>query len=153
VTILLRPFRPASTPDYLAPREKETSMRSSLSILALTAAFALSLSAANAQSQQGQSPSASPPAAASPGSSADIPDQKLAATAAAVKGVTAVRQSYEEKLAAASTTDKKRIVDEAQQAMAKAVTDQGLSLEEYTKILQVAQNDPTVQNKIIERLK
>lgn len=129
-------------------------MRSSLSILALTAAFALSLPAANAQ--QNPSPSTSPPAAASPdqsGPSADIPDKKLDATAAAVKSVTAVRQSYEEKLAAASTTDKKRLVDEAQQAMAKAVTDQGLSLEEYTKILQVAQNNPTVQNKIIERLK
>lgn len=131
-------------------------MRSYLSAFALTAAFALSLTAANAQNQQGQSPSASPPAATSPeqsNPSADIPDQKLDATAAAVKGVTAVRQTYEDKLASASATDKKRIVDEAQQAMAKAVTDQGLSLEEYTKILQVAQNDPVVQNKIIERLK
>lgn len=131
-------------------------MRSYFSAFALTAAFALSLTAANAQNQQGQSPSASPPAATSPeqsSPSADIPDQKLDATAAAVKGVTAVRQTYEDKLASASATDKKRIVDEAQQAMAKAVTDQGLSLEEYTKILQVAQNDPVVQNKIIERLK
>ncbi|MCK9914559.1 DUF4168 domain-containing protein [Microbacteriaceae bacterium K1510] len=131
-------------------------MRFYLSALALTAVLALSLSAANAQDQQDRSPSASPPAAASPDQSnpsADIPEQKLDATAAAVKNVTAVRQSYEEKLAAAATTDKKRIVDEAQQAMAKAVTDQGLSLEEYTKILQVAQNNPTVQNKIIERLK
>jgi len=37
--------------------------------------------------------------------------------------------------------------------MAKAVTDQGLSVEEYTAILQVAQNNPTVQDKIIQRLK
>lgn len=130
-------------------------MRSYMSALALTAAFALLLPA-NAQDQQKQSPSSSPPAATAPdqsGPAADIPEQKLDAAAAAVKNVTAVRQSYEDKLAAAPTTDKKRIVDEAQQAMAKAVTDQGLSLEEYTKILQVAQNDPTVQNKIIERLK
>jgi len=133
-------------------------MRSSLTILALTTALGLSLTAANAQQSQAPSasPSASPPAAASPDQSkpaADIPDQKLDATAAAVKGVTAVRQTFEQKLAAAPAADKKRIVDEAQQAIAKAVTDQGLSLEEYSSILQVAQNDPTLQNKIIERLK
>jgi len=129
-------------------------MRPCLTILALTTALGLSLTAANAQ--QSQAPSASPPAAASPDQSkpeADIPDQKLDATAAAVKGVTAVRQTFEQKLAAAPAADKKRIVDEAQQAIAKAVTDQGLSLEEYSSILQVAQNDPTLQNKIIERLK
>lgn len=130
-------------------------MRSStgLSALALTAALVLSLPAANAQTQ---SPSASPPSATLPSPSnpsADIPDQKLDAAAAAVKGVTAVRQNYEQKLAEAPTAEKERLVGEAQTAMAKAVTDQGLSVEEYTKILQVAQNNPTVQNKILERLK
>lgn len=125
-------------------------MRSStgLSALALTAALVLSLPAANAQTQ---SPSATSPSPSNP--SADIPDQKLDAAAAAVKGVTAVRQNYEQKLAEAPTAEKERLVGEAQTAMAKAVTDQGLSVEEYTKILQVAQNNPTVQNKILERLK
>lgn len=131
-------------------------MRSSaaLSIVALTAAFALSAPSANAQNQP---PSSQPPSATSPGtsgSSADIPDQKLDAAAAAVKSVTAVKESYQQKLSEApSSAEKERIVDEAQSAMTKAVTDQGLSVEEYTSILQVAQNNPTVQNKILERLK
>jgi hypothetical protein len=127
-----------------------------LHALVLTAALALSLPVANAQSQQNQAPSSSPPSATtSPSSSpsADIPDQKLDAAAAAVKGVTAVKENYQQKLAEAPTVDKERIVGEAQAAMAKAVTDQGLSVEEYTAILQVAQNNQTVQDKIIQRLK
>lgn len=128
-------------------------MRSSpaLSVVVLTAALALSTPWANAQTQ---SPSSQPPAA--PGASnpsADIPDQKLDAAAAAVKGVTAVKETYQQKLSEAPNSEKDHIVDEAQAAMAKAVTDQGLTVDEYTAILEVAQNNPTVHSKILERLK
>jgi hypothetical protein len=34
----------------------------------------------------------------------------------------------------------------------KAVTDKGLSVEEYTSILEVAENDPAVREKILQRL-
>jgi Domain of unknown function (DUF4168) len=37
--------------------------------------------------------------------------------------------------------------------MEKAVTDQGLSVEEYTTILKVAQNDPVVRGKLVQRMK
>ena len=36
--------------------------------------------------------------------------------------------------------------------MVKAVTDQGLSGGEYASILVVAQNDPTVREKLIKRI-
>lgn len=124
-----------------------------LSIVALTAALALSSPPANAQNQ---SPLSQPPSATSPGATkppADISDQKLDAAAAAVKSVTAVKETYQQKLSEAPDGEKERIVDEAQAAMTKAVTDQGLSVEEYTAILQVAQNDTTLKNKILDRLK
>ena len=38
-------------------------------------------------------------------------------------------------------------------ALAKAVTDQGLFLEEYDSILEVAQNDPEVRGKIRQRIR
>jgi hypothetical protein len=44
-------------------------------------------------------------------------------------------------------------VDEANKALVKAVTDQGLSVEEYTSIMVVAQNDPAVRQKIVQRMK
>ena len=48
---------------------------------------------------------------------------------------------------------KERILNEAVNALAKAVTDQGLSVEEYDSILEVAQNDPDVREKIRQRIR
>jgi uncharacterized protein DUF4168 len=44
-------------------------------------------------------------------------------------------------------------LNEAVNALAKAVTDQGLSVEEYDSILEVAQNDPDVREKIRQRIR
>jgi hypothetical protein len=35
----------------------------------------------------------------------------------------------------------------------KAVTDQGLSVEEYTSIVAMAQSDPEVREKIVQRIR
>lgn len=131
-------------------------MRSATGLYALilSAACLAAVPAANAQNQSPSAPpAASPPAATSPAPSAAIPDQKLDAAAAAVKGVTAVKQNYEQKFAQAPPADKPRVADEANAAMARAVTDQGISVEEYKQILEVAQNDPVLQKKILDRLK
>jgi hypothetical protein len=83
---------------------------------------------------------------------ANIPDSKLDAAAAAVKSVSAVRDTFEQKFAHAPAAEKERLVGEANDATTKAVTDQGLSIEEYTKIMKVAQNDPAVRDKLLQRL-
>jgi Domain of unknown function (DUF4168) len=121
----------------------------------LTAGYLLVAPAANAQAQQTPPASTTAPnATLSPSApSADIPDQKLDAAAKAVKGISALQNTYEQKIAQAPQADKNRIADEADSAMAKVVTDQGLSVEEYTNILQVAQNNPTVHQKLLDRLK
>jgi hypothetical protein len=48
---------------------------------------------------------------------------------------------------------KEQLLDEAVNAIEKAVTDQGLSVEEYDSILKVAQNDPEVRDKIRQRIR
>jgi len=83
----------------------------------------------------------------------NIPDQKLDAAAAAMGRVASLKQDYQQRIAAAPPADQKRLVDEAVDAMAKAVTDQGLSVEEYDSILEVAQNDPGVREKIRQRFR
>jgi hypothetical protein len=83
----------------------------------------------------------------------DYSRQKLDAAAAAVKQVSTVKGTFEQKLAQAPAAEKERLVDEANDAMKKAVTDQGLSIDEYATILQVAQNDPIVRDKLLQRLK
>jgi hypothetical protein len=64
-----------------------------------------------------------------------------------------LKQDYQQRIAAAAPSDKERIANEAINALAKAVTDQGLSLEEYDSILVVAQNDPEVREKIRQRIR
>ena len=59
---------------------------------------------------------------------------------------------YAERLETAGEAERPQIVDEAKTALTKAVTDQGLSVEEYASILQVAENDTSVREKILQRL-
>src|SRR5690348_12255146 len=113
-------------------------LRSLAAVVLSTAALGLS-PAANAQMNQPQAR----PEAQSP--SPIISDQKLNAAAAAIGQVTSIRQSYERKIAEAPASDKQRITSEANGALEKAVTDQGLSVDEYNTIIRTAQNDPTVR--------
>jgi hypothetical protein len=102
--------------------------------------------AANAQTSQ----TPAPPQAQSP--SPTISDEKLNAAAAAIGQVTNIRQSYEPKIAAAGPSDKQRMTDEASNKMKKAVTDQGLTVDEYNSIIRTAQNDPAVRQKLSQRI-
>ncbi len=108
--------------------------------------FAATVPAANAQVQS-PAPSPSQP-------SPSIPDHKLDATAAALNQISDVKKSYTEQIESTpSENDKQRLVDEANKALVKAVTDQGLSVEEYTSIMVMAQSDPEVRQKILQRMR
>ena len=100
--------------------------------------------AANAQVQSPPGLSEQPP---------NISDQKLDAAAAAIERVASLKQDYQQRIAAAAPADKERILNEAVNALAKAVTDQGLSVEEYDSILEVAQNGPDIREKIRQRIR
>ncbi len=123
-----------------------------------TRLFAVVLAAAgllftSASLAQDRSPSGLSPVAPGPAMAPDkIPDDKIDATAAAVKKVSAIAETYDQKVARAPAGEKDRLVDEADKAMTTAITDQGLSLEEYTTIIRVAQNDPVVRGKLLQRL-
>jgi predicted TIM-barrel fold metal-dependent hydrolase len=118
-------------------------MRSTAASLLIAAGF-LFVPAANAQVQSSsQGLSEQPP---------NIPDQKLDAAAAAIERVASLKQDYQQRIAVAAPADKERLLNEAVNAVAKAVTDQGLSVEEYVSFL-VAQNDPDVREKIRQRIR
>jgi len=103
-----------------------------------------------AQSPQTDVPQAQPPAQTNPTTS--IPDQKLDAAAAAIQHIASLKRDYQQLLEDAPADDQPRIANEANIALEKAVTDQGLSVEEYTTIVEIAQNDPQVRQQIIERI-
>ncbi len=115
-------------------------MRSTAASLLIAAGF-LFVPAANAQVQ-----SSSPGLSEQP---PNITDQKLDAAAA----VASLKRDYQQRIAVAPPADKERILNEAVNALAKAVTDQGLSVEEYVSFLVVAQNDPDVREKIRQRIR
>ena len=122
----------------------------SLAAAVLTAAWHLCVPAAIAQDSQ--QPNPSPP----PGLSQPTPalsEQKLDAAAAALARVASLKQDYQQKLESADAAEKERIVGEATDALVRAVEDQGLTVEEYNSIIVVAQNDPSVRQKILQRLR
>ena len=125
--------------------------------VALTAGVLLLAPAVEAQMNppqarpQEQSPQ--PPSLQTPSPSAPISDEKLNAAAAAIGQVATIRQSYEDKIAAAPPSDKQRLTKEGNDALEKAVTDQGLSVDEYNSIIRTAQNDPTVREKLTQRIR
>jgi uncharacterized protein DUF4168 len=103
---------------------------------------------ANAQRGQSEAPS---PGLSTPAPS--ITEQKLDAAAAALQRVVSLEKTYGERLAEAPPAEKERILAEANDALKKAVADQGLSVEEYSSILEVAQNDPDVRGRILQRIR
>jgi len=119
-------------------------MRSAAAILLIAMGFFFTPAA----SAQVQSPS--PDLSQQP---QNIPDQKLDAAAAAIKRVAGLKQDYQQRIAAAAPADQERLLNEAVSAMSKAVTEEGLSVEEYDSILEVAQNDPDIREKIRQRIR
>ena len=116
---------------------------------AVAAVTLLSPLAANAQTQS--PPSTAAPATA-PVAKTAVSDQQITQAAVAMQKVMTIRQSYNQQLTQAKPEDRGRIADESQTAMKKAVTDSGLSVDQYNSILQLAQNDPDVREKLISRL-
>ncbi len=129
-------------------------MRLSNTRLLTRSVFAVALMGAwhspiSVASAQVQAPS---PGLADPAPS--ITDQKLDASAAALQRVAILQQAYRQRLAeAAAPADKERIVAEANNAITDAVADQGLSVEEFSSIMEVAQNDPQVRGKLLQRIR
>jgi hypothetical protein len=115
-----------------------------LAAAVLTGVWLAPVPAANAQAQL-------PPASSD--QTPNISDRKLDAAAAALKQVASIKENYQQRIETAAPSDKDRIATEANNALVTAVTDQGLSVEEYNAILVVAQNDPGVREKILQRIR
>ena len=118
----------------------------SLAAAILTAGCCLSIPAVNVLAQ---SPSPGPSTSAP-----DLSDQKLSAAAAAIERVASLQKNYRQRIAEAEApAEKERIVAEANNELTKAVTEQGLSVEEYASILDVARDDPEIRGKILQRIR
>jgi hypothetical protein len=89
--------------------------------------------------------------ATAPGTpSAAVSDAVVAKTGAAVRQVAAIRKSYGPRIAAADNdSDRQGLQQQAMAEAAKAINDQGLSLEQYNHVIELAQADPTLGKRVI----
>ena len=102
------------------------------------------------QSPPVQSPSAQ--SLSTQSSSPTISDDKLSAAAAVIGQVTNIQENYQRRIAEAPTSEKQRLAEEANDRLQKAVTDQGLTVDEYNTIIRTVQNDPAVRQKLSQRV-
>lgn len=102
--------------------------------------------AAPSPTPQTETPVSPAPAAEAP----QADDAKLKSFAVAFLEVAKVTQSYQPQIAAAGTPeDQQRLRAEAGEKMVEAVTyTQGITLDEYNTIIQAAQADPDLAQKI-----
>jgi len=86
-------------------------------------------------------------------SARDLSDQKLKAVAAALERVSSLRDEYQQRIAQTEApAEKERIVAEGNKELTKAVTERGLSVEEYTSILNAARDNPEIRDKLLQHI-
>jgi Domain of unknown function (DUF4168) len=83
-----------------------------------------------------------------------LSDRKLDAAAAALQHIVSLKEDYQQRIAQAEApAEKQRLATEANSELAKAVTGHGLSVDEYSSILDAARDDPEIRNKILQRIR
>lgn len=68
----------------------------------------------------------------------------------AIRNVSMIRQQYSQRAdASKSPQARQELNTQAQRDMAKAVTDQGLTLQQYDQVIQLAQADQTLRQRLL----
>jgi len=97
-----------------------------------------------------------PDAAPGIGGPAAGPSDEATVTKAgvALRQVSQIRSNYTPRIASAkSDTEKQGLQQQAMGEAMKAINDQGLSIDQYNKVIQEAQADPGVQQRLITAAK
>jgi hypothetical protein len=157
---LLSKGKPARATDTLRAKPRrnslqmsqETSMTRAMQAMAAALLASTMLAVPGGQAQT-QAPSRQAPSGDATRSAPAIPDEKLDAAAIAITKVNTLTKDYKRQFESAPPDQRERIVNEADAALEEAVTQSGLTVEEYNEIIDVAMNDPTTQSKILQRLK
>ena len=114
-------------------------------IAALAAALAASF-AMPASAQQSGTDEASPPAVGQ----GNVSDAMVQKVGAALRQTATIRQKYAERAQSkTSPQDQQTLATAAQTEMVQAISDQGLSLEQYNQVIRMAQADPSLKQRLL----
>jgi len=119
-------------------------------VAVLTAALGFSTAIVPVLAQQGGRNNAapqSPGATAEQGQPSDTTVQKVGK---ALRSMATIRQEYTEKAQSTKSPDQqKELTDQAQSSMVKAIGDQGLSVQQYNQVIQMAQADQGLKERLL----
>jgi len=82
--------------------------------------------------------------------SIDVPDDTVAQVGKAVSEVMKLRQSLAENLATAQNDEERQsLAAQAENAAARAISQQGITVAEYNEIITAAQSDPDLEERVV----
>src|SRR4051794_4365348 len=83
-------------------------------------------------------------------SGAQVSDDLVAKVGAAVSKVVVIQQSYAARAQADGSPDyREALADEAEREAVQAIDDQGLSVEQYNTVLNAAEGDPGLEERLL----
>ena len=90
------------------------------------------------------------PGTAGPRSSGSITDDVVAKAGRAISGIAQIREAFQARASAAMTEEERRQLSQrADQAAAAVVSEQGLTIEQYSQALAAADEDPEVEERLM----
>jgi uncharacterized protein DUF4168 len=83
-------------------------------------------------------------------SSADVSDDMVTKVGTAAVRVVEIRQSYTPRIVAArSQAERDGLEEQATAALVEAISEQGLSVDEYNEVVAAAQADPELERRLL----
>lgn len=121
-----------------------TVFRSAAIAAALTATVALP-----ALAEQSPTSNAAPPLQGRAPQQGEPSDALVHKVGAALRQTTTIRQKYAERAQSMTPAQQQQLTGQAQSEMVRAISDQGLSVQQYNQVLQLAQADPTLKQRLL----
>jgi hypothetical protein len=109
-----------------------------------------SIVAAPALAQQSRTDTPTPQAPGAPSPNGEMSDAMVHKVGTALRHISAIRQTYEQRAKTANNQQQMQdLNNQAQNEMIKAISDQGLSVQQYQQAIQLAQANPTLRQRLI----
>ncbi len=110
----------------------------------------LSMVAVSALAQQSRTDMPAPQAPGVVSQDGNMSDTMVHKVGTALRHVATIRQTYEQRAKAANTQQQiQDLNDQAHKEMVKAISDQGLSVQQYQQAIQMAQANATLRQRVI----
>jgi parvulin-like peptidyl-prolyl isomerase len=119
-------------------------------MVAVAAAVVVATAVAPALAEQAGRDAAAPQA---PGATTQrgeqLSDMTVQKVGKALRQAATIRQQYTDRAQSKPPQQQEQLTEQAQGEMIKAINDQGLSVQQYNQVIQMAQADPTLKQRLL----